>query len=100
MIVAVHAPISVVDFDGPSTPPGQLGPLFLKQMGTYPGSLGRYAGVHMNRPVVTIELPSAGIMPTPAQQNKIWTDLVAWLQREAPARATSPATAIASGGAR
>ena len=31
--------------------------------------------------MVTIELPSAGIMPTPADQSKIWTDLVAWLRK-------------------
>ena len=51
---------------------------------TYPGSLGRFAGVHLGLPVVTLELPSAGIMPTPADQRKVWIDLVAWLRRNVP----------------
>ncbi len=85
VIVAVHAPIHLVDFDGPAQPPQKLGPLQLRLMGTYPGSLGRYAGVAMGRPVVTIELPHAGIMPTPAEQETIWSDLVAWLSKTAQA---------------
>ncbi len=80
-IIAVHAPSHVVDYDGPPEPPEKLGPLYLQQIGTYPGSLGRYAGDQLGLPVVTIELPSAGIMPTPVEQRKIWTDLVAWLRR-------------------
>jgi hypothetical protein len=79
VIVSVHAPSHVVDYDGPSAPPTRLGPLFLNLMGTYPGSLGRFAGVMMGLPVITIELPSAGIMPTEEQQNKIWNDLVGYL---------------------
>ena len=79
-IVAVHAPSHVVDYDGPPEPPERLGPLFLKRMGTYPGSLGRYAGVHMGLPVVTIELPSAGIMPSEEDQRQMWLDLIAWLR--------------------
>ncbi|MGI9294300.1 MAG: M14 family murein peptide amidase A [Pseudomonadales bacterium] len=83
VIIAVHAPIHLVDFDGPAQPPQKLGPLQLRLMGTYPGSLGRYAGVSMGRPVVTIELPHAGIMPTPTEQETIWSDLVAWLSKTA-----------------
>jgi hypothetical protein len=84
VIVSVHAPSHVVDYDGPSEPPSRLGPLFLNLMGTYPGSLGRFAGVMMGLPVVTIELPSAGIMPTVAEQDKIWSDLVRYLTAESP----------------
>jgi hypothetical protein len=84
VIVSVHAPSHVVDYDGPSAPPTRLGPLFLNLMGTYPGSLGRFAGVMMGLPVITIELPSAGIMPTEEQQNKIWNDLVGYLTTESP----------------
>jgi protein MpaA len=78
-IVAIHAPFGIVDFDGPSTPPGSLGHLSLNLLGTYPGSLGNYAGVQQGIPVVTVELPSAGRMPSAAEQKKIWTDLVLWL---------------------
>jgi protein MpaA len=50
-------------------------------MGTYPGSLGSYAGVYLGVPVVTLELPHAGIMPTDRQISRLWTDLVHWLVR-------------------
>ena len=83
-IVAVHAPLHVLDYDGPPDPPERLGPLYLKQMGTYPGSLGRFAGVHLGLPVVTLELPSAGIMPSAADQRRVWIDLVSWLRYNVP----------------
>ena len=83
-IVAVHAPFSVLDFDGPPDPPRRLGSLRLDPLGTYPGSLGRYAGIQMNLPIVTIELPSAGIMPPVVEQRRMWTDLVGWLSDRLP----------------
>ncbi|MEJ2094297.1 MAG: hypothetical protein P8X93_03750 [Gammaproteobacteria bacterium] len=46
--------------------------------------MGRYAGVQEQIPVVTIELPYAGIMPTPAEINNIWLDLVKWLSQNLP----------------
>lgn len=80
-IVSVHAPLGVLDFDGPNTPPHNLGYLYLNRLGTYPGSLGNYAGVHEDIPVITMELPHAGIMPTEKQSSQIWSDLVFWLKR-------------------
>lgn len=82
VIVAVHAPYGIVDFDGPSVPPKKLGHLYLNLLGTYPGSLGNYAGVVRGIPVVTVELPSAGSMPTARQQDKIWLDLLNWLDEK------------------
>ena len=79
VIVSVHAPHGVVDYDGPKDGPYKLGRLYLQMIGTYPGSLGNYAGVQKNIPVVTIELPYAGIMPTPSEISNIWIDLVRWL---------------------
>jgi len=79
VVVSVHAPHGVVDYDGPKDGPYKLGRLYLRLIGTYPGSLGNYAGVQRNTPVVTIELPFAGIMPTPAEVSNIWRDLVRWL---------------------
>ncbi len=64
VIVSIHAPYGVLDYDGPSTPPERLGRLFLDRVGIYPGSLGNYGGVHRGVPVVTIELPSAIRTPT------------------------------------
>ena len=83
-VVAVHAPYGIVDFDGPSRPPLRLGHLYLNLLGTYPGSLGNFAGVQRGIPVVTVELPSAGIMPTAEQQSRIWQDLQRWLEEHIP----------------
>ena len=83
VIVSVHAPYGILDFDGPRKAPDNLGPLHLKLLGTYPGSLGNYAGLQLKKPVITIELPYAGIMPSKQQISKIWTDLVRWLKNNA-----------------
>jgi hypothetical protein len=91
-IVAVHAPYHVVDYDGPPEPPERLGPLLLDPMGTYPGSLGRFAGDHLGLKVLTIELPSAGIMPSQDDQRQMWLDLVAWLKQNVP-NASQPSQA-------
>lgn len=69
-------------FDGPAEAPDRIGELYLHQLGVYPGSLGNYAGLDKRIPVVTLELPSAGIMPETEQIHLMWDDLVAWLDRE------------------
>ena len=86
VIVAVHAPFGLVDYDSPQRQraPKRIGYLYKNLMGTYPGSLGNYAGVHLGIPVITLELPHAGIMPTPPQISHLWTDLVRWLIRNLP----------------
>jgi hypothetical protein len=83
VIIAVHAPYSLVDYDAPDrkNAPRRIGYLYKNLMGTYPGSLGNYAGIYLGVPVVTLELPHAGIMPTRRQISKLWTDLVRWLVR-------------------
>ncbi len=80
VIVSVHAPHGILDFDGGVQPPRKLGPLHLRQLGTYPGSLGNYGWFVKNIPVVTIELPYAGIMPKKKDIDRMWTDLVRWLR--------------------
>jgi len=83
VIISVHAPHGIVDFDGPKkVAPKKLGHLNLKLLGTYPGSLGNYANVYGGMPVVTLELPHAGIMPSQQQISSIWTDLVKWLRNK------------------
>lgn len=83
-IVSVHAPYGIVDFDGPRPPPTHLGPLHLHLLGTYPGSLGNFAGIQLDIPIVTVELPYAGIMPSDAEVRRIWIDLVRWLRTNIP----------------
>ncbi len=81
IIVTVHAPYGIVDYDGPQRPPKRLGRLNLQRLGTFPGSLGRYAGIHKKIPVVTIELGSAGRMPSKEEISRIWMDLVQWMKK-------------------
>ena len=82
-IISVHAPYGVVDFDALllNTAPRSLGKLHLNLLGTYPGSLGNYAGINRNIPVITLELPHAWEMPSEAESTKIWEDIVSWLRK-------------------
>lgn len=86
VIISVHAPHGILDFDGSITPPKRLGPLRLRQLGTYPGSLGNYGFNVKGIPVMTIELKYAGIMPKPKQVSKMWVDLVGWIRRKTDSR--------------
>ncbi len=89
VIVSVHAPYGIVDYDGPATvaPPARLGPLPFLDLPTFPGSLGRYAGEDRAIPVLTIELASSRHMPSDRDLRTIWTDLVRWLREGVGARA-------------
>lgn len=78
LIVSIHAPYGVLDFDGPSVPPSRLGRLYLDQVGIFPGSLGNYGGVHKRVPVVTIELSNAMRTPLDAETRQMWLDLLRW----------------------
>lgn len=82
-IISVHAPYGVVDFDALllNTAPKSLGKLHLNLLGTYPGSLGNYAGINRNIPVITLELPHAWDMPSEQETSKIWEDIVSWLRK-------------------
>ena len=79
LIVSIHAPYGMLDFDGPTIPPEKLGRLYLDQIGIYPGSLGNYAGIHRGMPVVTIELKHATQAPNAAETRQMWLDLVRWM---------------------
>jgi len=80
VIISMHAPYHLVDCDGPPGAPNQLGSLYLRQLGVYPGSLGNYAGVDLEKPIVTVELASAGILPGKGEISDMWDDLVGWLR--------------------
>ena len=81
VIVSIHAPYGVLDFDGPVMPPAKLGRLYLDQIGVFPGSLGNFGGVQNAMPVVTVELPSALRTPTDAEMLKMWRDLRNWMDQ-------------------
>ncbi len=106
LIVSIHAPYGVLDFDGPAkegfVPPSRLGRLYLDQVGIFPGSLGNYGGVHKGVPVVTIELPNSTRTPLDAEMRQMWLDLLRWMsERIGPAnRAFQPGTDPADTGPR
>jgi protein MpaA len=79
VIISVHAPYGVLDFDGKAKPPQRFGRLWFKPVGVFPGSLGNYGGVHKDVPVITIELPNAGTMPSDAETKRIWNDMLRWI---------------------
>ena len=79
LVVSIHAPYGVLDFDGPHEPPQRLGKLRLDRVGVFPGSLGHYGGVQQGMPVVTIELDHALNMPREAEVRSMWSDLLRWM---------------------
>ena len=91
LIVSIHAPYGVLDFDGPLMPPTRLGRLYLDQVGVFPGSLGNYGGVHKGMPVVTIELSSAQKTPSEEEMNRMWQDLRRWMDESIAPNKPAPA---------
>ncbi|MEO5687490.1 MAG: M14 family zinc carboxypeptidase [Burkholderiaceae bacterium] len=81
LIVSVHAPYGLLDFDGPPPAPRRLGSLQLDPVGVYPGSLGNYGGLVKNVPVMTLELKSARAVP-PQELTAMWNDLQRWLSEQ------------------
>ncbi|MDR2678451.1 MAG: succinylglutamate desuccinylase/aspartoacylase family protein, partial [Zoogloeaceae bacterium] len=80
VIVSVHAPYGILDYDGASPPPPhRLGLLNLKPLGVHPGSLGNYGGIFKDIPVITIELANAGTMPRKEEQQQMWNDMLDWI---------------------
>jgi hypothetical protein len=84
VIVSVHAPHHVLDFDGPPDvePPQRFGPLYLRPLGVYPGSLGNFGGLKEGIPVVTLELPHALKMPSEVELAHVWRDMQQWLRSD------------------
>ncbi len=93
VIVAIHAPYGVLDFDGPPTgvqAPTRFGRLHLNRVGVYPGSLGNFGGLKAGIPVVTLELPHALKMPTEAELTHVWQDMQRWLRVNLVERRAAP----------
>ncbi len=93
LVVSIHAPYGVLDYDGPLPPPSRLGQLRLDQLGIFPGSLGHYGSVRQGMPVVTIELQHELRMPADEQVRAMWRDLLRWMDAhlaEPPQATASP----------
>jgi hypothetical protein len=85
IIISVHAPLGLLDFDGPATAPSRFGKLYHEPIGVYPGS-----GISLGIPVVTLELPHALKMPTRDEQDRIWHDMIDWLGKQPSRLAQGP----------
>jgi hypothetical protein len=96
LIISVHAPYNLLDYDGPVPQPMRFGRLSLNRLGVYPGSMGNYAGVHKQIPVVTIELPHATAMPSLRDQQAMWKDMLKWMKHNLVAARTTPANTAAA----
>jgi murein peptide amidase A len=94
LVVSVHAPYGVLDFDGAILPPAQLGRLHLDQVGVFPGSLGNFGGLHKGIPVITVELPAALATPRNVEIRQMWEDLNEWIKEkltDMPDKSAKPA---------
>jgi protein MpaA len=100
VIISVHAPFGILDFDGPAPTPHHFGRLIFNRVGVYPGSLGNYSGVHKNVPVITIELPNSRTMPSDAEVRRIWLDMLNWIQRNVPQPDTAGVHRVGSAAAK
>lgn len=87
VIISVHAPFGVLDFDGKAKPPQRFGRLWFRPVGVYPGSLGNYGGLHKDVPVITIELPNAVAMPSKTESRRIWNDMLRWIDNNVAKKA-------------
>lgn len=80
LIISTHAPYNLLDYDGSVPEPLRFGRLTLNRLGVYPGSMGNYAALGKQIPVITIELPSATAMPSLRDQRAIWNDMLKWIK--------------------
>lgn len=80
LIISIHAPYNLLDYDGPVPKPLRFGRLTLNKLGVYPGSLGSYSGLFKQIPVITIELPNATSMPSVRDQQAMWRDMLVWIK--------------------
>ncbi|MCE1239506.1 MAG: M14 family murein peptide amidase A [Azonexaceae bacterium] len=94
LIISIHAPYNLLDYDGPAPQPLRFGRLALNRLGVYPGSLGNYGGLHKQIPVITIELPNAATMPQQREQRQMWEDMLTWMKRTIEPRKKAPIPAV------
>lgn len=56
LILSIHTPYGVLDFDGPKISFPSFAHIPWKSLGNYPGSLGRYMWMDQSKPTLTVEL--------------------------------------------
>jgi murein peptide amidase A len=83
VIVSIHAPLGVLDYDGGGLPPERIGSIWLDVVGIYPGSLGHYASRVHGTPVLTVELPHALKVVSEQESARMWRDLFVWVRKYA-----------------
>lgn len=81
VIISMHAPYGVLDYDGDFPAPRKMGSLNLHRLGVYPGSLGNYASRMQGIPVITVELDNSEEPPSEREIARMWSDLNSWLDR-------------------
>jgi len=82
VVVAIHAPYGLLDFDGPlSAKMPFIRMMRPRRLGTFPGSLGRYLWVERRIPVLTVELPEPGRM-VPEQDLELLQDWAGTLAQQ------------------
>lgn len=81
VIITLHAPYGLLDYDGSFPPPENVGDLHLHRLGIYPGSLGNFGFHKHGIPVMTLELPDAQQPPSHAEARQMWSDINDWLAR-------------------
>lgn len=62
LIIAIHTPLGVLDFDGPTFDFPKYKLLPWRRLGHFPGSLGRYMWRDHGIPVLTVELKGSGLI--------------------------------------
>jgi len=81
VIISMHAPYGVLDYDGDFPAPRKMGSLNLHRLGVYPGSLGNFASRMQGIPVITVELDNADEPPSDREVEQMFSDLNNWLDR-------------------
>jgi hypothetical protein len=76
-IVSIHTPLKVLDYDGPKVSPPKYEYLPWKNLGHFPGSLGRYMWFERKVPVLTMELKED--LPTSTQPLIQLQDIIGFL---------------------
>ncbi|MEO8168307.1 MAG: M14 family zinc carboxypeptidase, partial [bacterium] len=68
LIISIHGDLHMINYDGPAKEIAER---------MTPGSLGTYAGVERNIPIITLELPPVGIDEAWEQNREALLDVIA-----------------------